>query len=234
MQIHTVLGRLTLVLLSGLLFTLGCGEDSSDSSSNTGAGDLLLADDSAGTLPGTAANDMNQGTIPVPGDMNQNGGDGAGDDSMATPMVPADSGSDVGDGSSPSDPDMQDGSEMMAPDDRDGIGGVAANPLPNDCSKTGFQSARELARQVQDGYSYVALSSEMSPYDALQIATLGSFNGPMVPGVYSLDGINYADCGLCLLIEMGCSNPQQPCSKTFYADAGDRGNHRAERGPVRG
>ena len=52
---------------------------------------------------------MNQGNIPVPGDMNQNGGDGAGDDSMPTPMVPANSGSDVGDGSSPSEPDMQAG-----------------------------------------------------------------------------------------------------------------------------
>ncbi|MEE2788379.1 MAG: hypothetical protein VX589_13635 [Myxococcota bacterium] len=98
--------------------------------------------------------------------------------------------------------------------------GVAAAPLPTNCTWSGFETARDLGRATQDGLAYVALSSAMLPYHALQIATYNNFNGPRGPGSFSLDGVNYSDCGLCLTIELGCRNPQEPCDRSFYADAG--------------
>ena len=46
-----------------------------------------------------------------------------------------------------------------------------------------------------------------------------SFGGPTSPGRYVLDGINFKDCGLCLLMLQGCDDSGE-CEKTFYADEG--------------
>ena len=100
------------------------------------------------------------------------------------------------------------------------------SPQPLECPYSHYQEivhGAALKPHDQDApqdIAYVALSSEMLPYHSMQIATYNSFNGPSAPGSYSLDGVNYKDCGLCLTIELGCRNPQEPCERTFYADAG--------------
>jgi hypothetical protein len=217
MHIQTITGRSGILLLSGLLFVFGCGNDSSDKS-DVGSGNLLLADGPTTVDPAAMGNGVNEPAAPT---------DGAGGAALPTPTPSAD-----GTPNEPADGEMTpmaDPADGLGDGSGDGMGagsdgmvgnGAMVNPLPNDCSRQGFQGAREIGRRTQDGFAYVSLTSEQAPYDAFQLATLGSFNGPMAPGVYSLDGINYADCGLCLLIEMGCGNPQEPCAKTFYADAG--------------
>jgi thiol-disulfide isomerase/thioredoxin len=42
--------------------------------------------------------------------------------------------------------------------------------------------------------------------------------GPITLGTYSFDGINYADCGLCLLAYVNCDGSS--CEKTLYAEEG--------------
>ena len=48
------------------------------------------------------------------------------------------------------------------------------------------------------------------------------YNGPSAPGTYQLDGSNYADCGLCVLVYKGCveANGGMQCQKYFYAEQG--------------
>ena len=69
---------------------------------------------------------------------------------------------------------------------------------------------------------FPASAQRLSYFDQTAVITIASYadwNGPTTPGSYSLDGINYADCGLCLLIAADCNG--ESCAKTFYADAGD-------------
>ncbi|MDY0003224.1 MAG: hypothetical protein RBU30_18130, partial [Polyangia bacterium] len=87
-----------------------------------------------------------------------------------------------------------------------------------DCDHTGFTFTSELASTKSYGLAYQAYSSEAEPVDLLMVQIYTEWNGPTTPGTYSLDNINYADCGLCLLVYAGCTTTE--CEKTFYADAG--------------
>ena len=110
-----------------------------------------------------------------------------------------------------------------------GDGGVVARDIPDNppdvpivdptCSTTGFQVVREQSSVQGFGLEYVALNTADTPYDALRVQIYNDWGGPTEPGTYSLDGINYADCGLCLLVYSGCT-AGGPCAKTFYAEAG--------------
>ena len=56
---------------------------------------------------------------------------------------------------------------------------------------------------------------------AIQIYPQAPYNGPTLPGTYTLDGSNYADCGLCVLLYEGCDANLSNCVKTFFASEGE-------------
>lgn len=56
---------------------------------------------------------------------------------------------------------------------------------------------------------------------AIQIYPEAPYNGPTLPGTYALDGGNYADCGLCVLLYEGCDANLSNCVKTYFAAAGN-------------
>ena len=91
------------------------------------------------------------------------------------------------------------------------------------CDRDGFTAAtQEAGGDGQGFFLYLAKSAEGTPFDMLHIQLYQSapYNGATTPGDYSVNGSNYADCGNCLLAFSGCSDPNQPCEKTYYADMG--------------
>ena len=91
-----------------------------------------------------------------------------------------------------------------------------------DCDTAGFTAAEEVAGNTQYGLAYQASAPSSSGGDAQDVMLTqiySSFGGPTEPGRYDLAGINFKDCGLCLLIQTNCSE-NAPCEKTFYAEEG--------------
>jgi hypothetical protein len=107
-------------------------------------------------------------------------------------------------------------------------GGSAGNttmPDPNgdalDCDTAGFVAVDELAGATQFGLAYQAEKPGAAGGDAKDVMLTqiySNFDGPTEPGRYELDGINYRDCGLCLLIQTDCLNGD--CDKILYAEEG--------------
>ena len=52
----------------------------------------------------------------------------------------------------------------------------------------------------------------------LSVESYAEWDGPTAPGTYSLDGINYADCGLCVVAYTDCND--EGCDALLYADEG--------------
>lgn len=95
------------------------------------------------------------------------------------------------------------------------------NDAPNsDCDRSGFSTNVHEAMYGTNAFQYKAQSSTNSPFDLLLVTSYqDGFDGPTTPGTYSVDGTNYADCGLCLLALTDCAEGGN-CQKTFYADLG--------------
>ncbi|MEC9466031.1 MAG: hypothetical protein VX834_09620 [Myxococcota bacterium] len=92
-------------------------------------------------------------------------------------------------------------------------------PASPSCDRSGFTPAVHQASYAQGAFRYQASTSEAAPFDAVFIDSFfEQYGGPSTPGSYSLEGFNYADCGLCLLATLGCTS--QGCDTYFYADAG--------------
>lgn len=91
-----------------------------------------------------------------------------------------------------------------------------------DCDTAGFNAAEEVAGNTQYGLAYQATTPSSSGGDAQDVMLTqiySSFGGPTEPGRYDLAGINFRDCGLCLLIQTNCSQ-NAGCEKTLYAEEG--------------
>ena len=99
-----------------------------------------------------------------------------------------------------------------------GDGSPAPQPAGVDCDESGFSSAREVAGVTQFGIQYQAETAS-SLKNVMITQVYESFGGPTEPGTYSLDGINFRDCGLCLLMLVNCSESGN-CEKTLYAEQG--------------
>lgn len=90
------------------------------------------------------------------------------------------------------------------------------------CDSIGFSGSEETA--ILDTYHqtmrYELKTSGTEPFDALRIESYqnSAYNGPTGPGSYPLEGLNYSDCGLCVLAYSGCSGGT--CDKTFFAYSG--------------
>lgn len=123
-------------------------------------------------------------------------------------------GSAEGGGSAPEGgaPEAGDGNETMP----DPSGGSA------DCDTAGFTATDELAGNTDYGLAYQASKSGAGGGDAKDVMLTqiySSFGGPTETGRYELEGINFRDCGLCLLIQTDCTQ-NAGCDKTFYAEEG--------------
>ena len=55
---------------------------------------------------------------------------------------------------------------------------------------------------------------------SVQIYPEAPYNGPTTAGTFELDGSNYADCGLCLLVYSGCDSNLGNCTTTYFATSG--------------
>ena len=98
-------------------------------------------------------------------------------------------------------------------------GTTPGGAIDSACTQSGFaEGTNTRAQGNTKGWSFEAANGGGTTF--LSISSLSDWNGPMNPGNYSLDGINYKDCGLCLLAGTGCSSDGQ-CSKLFYASEGN-------------
>jgi len=96
-----------------------------------------------------------------------------------------------------------------------------------DCTHDYFDTVMDQA--VQDNrdpshplFVYQARNSASSTFDEIQMFSFQAepYYGPSTPGTYSLDGNNYEDCALCLLLVLGC-DADYYCEKVFFVDEGE-------------
>ena len=55
---------------------------------------------------------------------------------------------------------------------------------------------------------------------SIQIYPEAPYNGPTTSGTYTIDGSNYADCGLCVLVYASCDSNLSNCVTTYFATSG--------------
>jgi len=84
------------------------------------------------------------------------------------------------------------------------------------CSVSGFEIGDSIAQT--DGSNWLYRSETITADTLLRIDILAEWGGPTGPGTYPLDGINYRDCGLCVLAFSDCSGGS--CQRVLYADEG--------------
>ena len=94
------------------------------------------------------------------------------------------------------------------------------------CTPAGYTSAKHSTKLVEGepGYPnliHKSMSSKSFPRDILSITlrTDPAHNGPAMPGTYTLEGENYSDAGIRILLQTGCTS--DGCEKTFFATSGD-------------
>ena len=145
------------------------------------------------------------------------------------PTTPAGSQGDTGSSdpapaSSTPETSSDDPSDDTPPDQGDSTSGAA--PTAGDCTYSGFAAHEEraVAQAGGDGrvnVRYIASKGPEALKDILDATSYAAWGGPTLPGEYSLAGVNYKDCGLCLLIKQGCADSSgAQCAKRFYASEG--------------
>ena len=87
-----------------------------------------------------------------------------------------------------------------------------------ECGLEGVTPANDLVNSDGSNLNYSIVTAAETPYNIIQISSLADWGGPTTTGTYSLEGINYADCGLCLLASINCTD--EGCEKTLYAEEG--------------
>ena len=83
-----------------------------------------------------------------------------------------------------------------------------------------FSVEFETAQITPYGMVWYAANGSDFPYDVIEMQMYQGepYYGPTEPGSYDLNGINFRDCGLCVVVRQGCDGQQ--CAKTFYAEQG--------------
>ncbi len=90
---------------------------------------------------------------------------------------------------------------------------VDAGPSYATCSSpTPFRVVRSAAQPIDldedgtvDGVMGLGLTSSDYPFDVAVVRVDRRFGGPTEPGLYTLDGANFADCSLCVFIRQNCT-----------------------------
>lgn len=125
--------------------------------------------------------------------------------------------SDTGASDDSKDPENNNDNEKPNEDD---------DPDNNDCTLFGFDTIMQQARQdnsIADRplFVYQAREADVSPFTEFQILSFQAspYDGPTSPVDQSLNGNNYADCSLCVLIVEGCDD-NYSCDRVFFADEG--------------
>jgi len=143
-----------------------------------------------------------------------------------------------------SDPDDTEGNDApggggSAPDDNpddeetggdggsEGSGaGSEAEPTEPACTREGFdilihQATQDDSVPGQPLFLYQARDTDTVPFGELQVISYQAapYYGPSTAGRYPLSGLNYADCGLCMLLVTGCSDGYS-CDEVFFIEDG--------------
>jgi len=121
------------------------------------------------------------------------------------------------------DEQMEEGNDTPEPEETEEE--EETEPAGETCTYLDFDVAASRAfvngaGTAQPLFVYQAANTTAYPMDVLEVLSYPGdpYNGPDSPGTYSLDGNNYADCSLCLLIYAGCG--ETSCEAMFFADAG--------------
>jgi hypothetical protein len=69
-------------------------------------------------------------------------------------------------------------------------------------------------------FVFQATNSTEYPMDIIEVLSYPGepYNGPSSPGTYSLEGNNYEDCSLCLIIYADCG--ESSCDSMYFSDTG--------------
>ena len=84
------------------------------------------------------------------------------------------------------------------------------------CTQSGFTAGTSVAQT--DGANWYYVSRNLTNTAQLRIDLLSEWNGPTTAGTYSLEDVNYRDCGLCLLLFRECDESE--CARILYATEG--------------
>jgi len=86
--------------------------------------------------------------------------------------------------------------------------------------RLGFTAVEDDLTPAQGVVTYSASSAPGTPYDSVVIQLYEGYeNTPEAPGRFPLDGINFRDCGVCVLAFAGCES-DGGCARQFYAQQG--------------
>lgn len=113
----------------------------------------------------------------------------------------------------------------IAPDvtDDTSVADTSADTTPDTtgaCTTNGFVSVAQDASFAFGTLFFIAQSTLGAPVDTLNFELLSDAGGATTPGLYTLTGENYANCGNCVLIYQGCDENLANCAKTYLAQSG--------------
>ena len=164
--------------------------DSTDTSDTSDPSDLSDMTDSSDATDATDASDLTESTDPTD----------------ASDLTDASDATDVADASDATD--TSDPSETVLCD----ILGFGDGDVSLDNSLPSFIGGYKVRESPTDPGRFDILSVQLYPE--------APYNGPTAAGTYTIDGSNYADCGLCVVVYAGCDSNLSNCFTTFYASSG--------------
>lgn len=124
----------------------------------------------------------------------------------------------------PDDDNPDDGE--TSEDGGSGGAGTGGEPTEPACTRVGFdilihQATQDDSVPGQPLFMYQARDTDTVPFAELQVISYQAapYHGPSTAGRYPLSGLNYADCGLCMLLVTGCSDGYS-CDEVFFIEDG--------------
>lgn len=194
--------------------------DTSDATDSSDASDTSDASDAADVTDATDPSDASDSSDPADTSDSSDATD-ASDSSDATDVSDATDASDASDSSDSSDvTDASDASDGSDSSD-------SADPSDTSlCDVSGFGEGEvSLDNSLPSfigGYKVRESPVEPGRFDILsvQVYPEAPYNGPTTPGTYAIDGSNYADCGLCILVYASCDSNLSNCATTYFATSG--------------
>ena len=101
--------------------------------------------------------------------------------------------------------------------DDGGDGGNDGGDSDDPCTATGFEA--EAVETTLNADGWFLQGTNLSLQAGIRIESWSEYGGPTELGVYEVEAVNYADCGLCLLMAADCID-EDNCNTYYYADTG--------------